>query len=105
MKGLLRRIWAKLAGPVCQNKNAVMFGNYGDAIVRFYPVVDSDGVVTEWIPDPDSVKRLEEAAAFEAAQRAMPAQPAVHGPPALPPQVPGGSAGAGGFNPAAVAGL
>lgn len=98
MRGFLRRLGAKLFSPVPQNPRAIILGNYGTAIVQLRPVMDSDHVITEWVPDPDSVALLDAARAREAAAAVAPTTPE-------PPNVPGGPTLPAGFNPAGVAGL
>ena len=95
MKAWLRRLLARL-GPVCQNKTAILYGQEGGMSVPLRPVIDSDGVVTEWIPDPNVM----EMAASAAAEAATPS-------PMEPPVLPGDTAStiADGLNPAGVSGL
>ena len=99
MRAFLRRLAAKVFSPVCQDKSAIIYSEYGDAVIRFRPVVDTDGVVTDWIPDPDAVERMEMAKQGASAS-APPALPTAI-PAAPPPTLPAAPA----FNPAGVVGL
>jgi hypothetical protein len=87
--------------PVCQDKDAVLLGEHNGVIVRLRPVIEANGHIKEWVPDPG------EAAAADACLAADPT-PALPAPvptpaPALPPPLPGGASAS--FNPAGVPGI
>ena len=92
---------ADMLDPVCQNKDAVLLGEHNGVLVRLRPVVEANGHIREWVPDPG------EAAAADACLAAdpTPTLPAPAPAPALPPPLPGGAASAPPFNPAGVPGI
>ena len=100
MKWLRRLLWR--LGPVPQNPGAVMLGEYEGALVRLRPDIDSDGVITKWVPDPDEVDLLRSARARALAESQPPTIPTQT---PNPQNAPGDATAQGGFNPAGVAGL
>lgn len=60
--------------PVCQDKKAAIFGEHAGMVIRFVPVVEPDGHVKDWVPDPVESEMAEriagESAKRIAAQRA-----------------------------------
>ena len=63
MFGLIRRLIMDAFDPVCQNKSAVMMGEYKGYCVRLRPKVDANGRVVEWVTDADDCARVDEAIA------------------------------------------
>jgi len=93
---ILKAVGRSIAGwidPVCQDKDAAMFGEHAGMVVRLVPVVEPNGHVKAWIPDPDEAAMAERLAAQQPASA----------PPALPPALPPAPQPA--FNPAGVPGI
>ena len=62
--------------PVCQNRNAVILGEYNGFTVRLVPVEGADGCVESWIPDPREAQRIDAMLAANPGLAPAPQQPA-----------------------------
>lgn len=84
----LLRLPGRLLDPVDQNPNAILFGEHAGMLVRLRPVVEANGHIKKWVPDPQEAADAERAAATPQTPAPPTPQPTPQQPAPPPPPLP-----------------